>query len=319
MRPVRIHICVSISLTILMLLIILSSWNRYTQPFIFNGNTFLLAPYLKATKNELRYGYEDVVVPRHYPVASWYLVSQEYNLATCRIPKNLATIRNAIFCYLNDADEYERNRTMSTEYWDNKGCYERISYTSLDDVKSLGDGDMRTFVVLRHPIDRFLSGFTDRCYNAPIKEHNPPPEEVCLGCKQNLTCFLDRLHSELVNFNESANRSDADKACLRHFFPQTWFCEVTKHKRDYDFIRLPIGTDRSIQIAKEFSELFRRAGIPADKRARINSEILKGKTRHTTFGSTLRVNVERQLLNDVHLLSTLIRIYYYDFVELGYS
>ncbi|VDL75442.1 unnamed protein product [Nippostrongylus brasiliensis] len=47
--------------------------------------------------------------------------------------------------------------------------------------------------------------------------------------------------------------------------------------------------------------------------------ISEGKTRHTTFGSTLRVNVERQLLNDVHLLSTLIRIYYYDFVELGYS
>ncbi|RCN50709.1 hypothetical protein ANCCAN_03322 [Ancylostoma caninum] len=66
----------------------------------------------------------------------------------------MSTIRDGIFCYLKDPVEFvSHNRRISTENYVNRCSYE--TERSARRVK---------FAVVRDPIDRFLSGYADKCY-----------------------------------------------------------------------------------------------------------------------------------------------------------
>src|SRR5690242_12483993 len=51
--------------------------------------------------------------------------------------------------------------------------------------------------VIRHPLDRFISGFVDKCVvKATWRDH----EERCNGCRNNLTCFVHSQFRRMQNF-----------------------------------------------------------------------------------------------------------------------
>ncbi|EPB69091.1 hypothetical protein ANCCEY_11818 [Ancylostoma ceylanicum] len=84
------------------------------------------------------------VFPPFHRYREYFQDIPKYRLCTCFIEKVMSTIRDGIFCYLNDPVEFvSHNRRISTENYVNR----RVK-----------------FAVVRDPIDRFLSGYADKCY-----------------------------------------------------------------------------------------------------------------------------------------------------------
>ncbi|KAK5980366.1 hypothetical protein GCK32_007416 [Trichostrongylus colubriformis] len=58
------------------------------------------------------------MVPPYVRFREAFLISPDYNLATCQIEKIMSTFRSAMFCYLNRKDEFvAAGRSISTEHW----------------------------------------------------------------------------------------------------------------------------------------------------------------------------------------------------------
>ncbi|EPB72186.1 hypothetical protein ANCCEY_08720 [Ancylostoma ceylanicum] len=94
-----------------------------------------------------------------------FLISPKYNLATCQIEKVMSTFRSGMFCYLNRKRQFEKEgRNISTEHWSNTLCDdERDERKTFDEtIKSLRRNFLM-FTVIREPLDRFLSGYTNKC------------------------------------------------------------------------------------------------------------------------------------------------------------
>ncbi|KAK5970744.1 hypothetical protein GCK32_020242, partial [Trichostrongylus colubriformis] len=105
---------------------------------------------------------------------------------------------------------------------------------------------------------------------------------------------------------------------LRHFAPQTWFCDFKNHKNDYILIKQHMGPNGPRRIAEEYDAVLKRANVPSDLRQIIHSELLKGKTKHSTNGSSGKINARQQLLADSYLMEHVMQMYYYDFIEFGF-
>ncbi|EPB69090.1 protein tyrosine kinase [Ancylostoma ceylanicum] len=118
------------------------------------------------------------------------------------------------------------------------------------------------FAVLRDPIDRFLSGFVDKCI---------------------------------------------------------MYCNFKEHLEDYIFVRYQKCTNGIATYAREFDKIFRMARVPEDLRREIQSEILVGRTPHTTRGSGPRYAAERELFNNRTLLDIVMKMFYFDYKVFGFS
>ncbi|KJH47439.1 hypothetical protein DICVIV_06470 [Dictyocaulus viviparus] len=105
---------------------------------------------------------------------------------------------------------------------------------------------------------------------------------------------------------------------LHHFAPQSWYCDFKHHKNKYILIKYYTGTNATKRIADEFDSVFLRAEVPSEQRAVIHSEMLKGRTKHSTSHSDVRDNIEKKLLGDEYLMRHLMHMYYYDFIEFGF-
>ncbi|KAK6037805.1 hypothetical protein COOONC_24690 [Cooperia oncophora] len=104
------------------------------------------------------------IIPPYRSIENHFLVSPNYKLATCEIEKNMLTIRRSIFCYLtNTTDFIAQNRSISTEFWNDWLCDDTFVYDSIDSVGKAYGTNLTLFTVIRHPIDRFLSGYVDKC------------------------------------------------------------------------------------------------------------------------------------------------------------
>ncbi|KAL6733997.1 hypothetical protein Aduo_004586 [Ancylostoma duodenale] len=257
------------------------------------------------------------IVPPFHRLEEIILVTPQYNLATCQIEKIMSTVRDGIFCYLTNTTEFlENNRTISTEYWTTRFCDNRFVYHDLDKAMQAYGYNLTLFSVIRHPIDRFLSGYVDKCIN---EQEYYKGEKRCFGCKQDMRCFVEKLHSNLFEYytNKTSNAS-VTYYYVRHFAPQTWYCNFKEHKNDYIFVDHHSGAKGIEMIAKEFDKIFEQVQVPADMRALIQSELLKGTTKHSTAHSETRKKIQEQLLSDDYLMRYLMLLYYHDFVEFGF-
>ncbi|KAK6037834.1 hypothetical protein COOONC_24661 [Cooperia oncophora] len=188
-------------------------------------------------------------------------------MATCEIEKNMITIRRAIFCYLtNTTDFIAQNRSISTEFWDNRLCDDSLIYDSISSVERAFGTNLTLFTVIRHPIDRFLSGYVDKCMN-DLTYYTA--EERCFGCRDDMKCFVDRLHALFIQYYDGVKSADYEKArfndyYVRHFAPQTWPLR-TQHCPNtvlYIIVDYGSGPDRTQKVANDFQKVFRRAQVP---------------------------------------------------------
>ncbi|XGW12330.1 hypothetical protein V3C99_013215, partial [Haemonchus contortus] len=258
------------------------------------------------------------VLPRDYHLPSVYLTAPMYRLATCQIEKNMATIRDATFCFLTNHTEFiARKRTISTTFWSNKFCTDVFERRTFASAMELVGEKPTLFAVVRHPIDRFLSGYVDKCHKTVFYYS---AEERCFGCKYDMRCFVEKMYKTLLGYYDgSIKKSRMVKYYVRHFAPQTWYCEFDKHKSDYILINYHTGINGTRKIADDFEKVYEQAQVPANYRATIHSEMLKGTTKHSTVKDPFRKVAEKRVLSDDYVMGLLMRMYFYDFIEFGFK
>ncbi|WKY08274.1 hypothetical protein Q1695_007631 [Nippostrongylus brasiliensis] len=248
---------------------------------------------------------------------TYIMIAPLYRLAFCAVPKTMSTVLYASFCFLNyPATFMSNNRSISHEFWNKSLCesgpYHRKSFTEMK--KAIGEGGTAV-TVIRHPVDRFLSGYLFICHRDEMFSE----AERCYGCRLNLTCFMENLHQDLIEHSINGTIKNAvSRRTIYHFAPQTWFCDYKDHKNDYEFIKYERGQEGARKMAIQFGKFLAGANVPDEFREMIYDEMLKGTTPHSTYMSPMRSEVEKQLCSDPNLMEHILQIYFYDFVELGF-
>lgn len=73
------------------------------------------------------------------------------------------------------------------------------------------------FTVVREPVDRFLSGFVDKCLR---DQRRLSARDRCFGCLDDLHCVVERLYERARAF--ATGRRKGVSFDDIHFFPQSW-------------------------------------------------------------------------------------------------
>ena len=136
---------------------------------------------------------------------------------------------------------------------------------------------MEHFAIVRHPIDRLVSGWLEKCKEG--KEDNG--KKLCStvttpGCFHNITCFALKLCERIEDVNTSyfaAHPVDF------HFYPQSWFCSFDSQLSKYQLIKY--GRDE--EFYEQLLSLYKRHGLTKAELQAI-TEMLKGSTTiHATY------------------------------------
>ncbi|EYC33748.1 hypothetical protein Y032_0002g964 [Ancylostoma ceylanicum] len=113
-----------------------------------------------------------------------------YHMMSCIIQKSMSTVMSAIFCYLSREKEFiSAGRNILREMSDIGLCQDENRFKTVDgmlqslNIQNLSD--WKFTMITREPVDRFLSGFIDRCLRSAlqytIRTLSTRPSTLC-GC-----------------------------------------------------------------------------------------------------------------------------------------
>ncbi|ETN83029.1 hypothetical protein NECAME_01828 [Necator americanus] len=245
-----------------------------------------------------------------------FRIAPDYDLATCQIEKVMTTVRDAIFCYLDDPIEFIiNNRTISSGTWNESFCGWSNYRSNIDDVEREMGRKYKRFALIRNPFERFLSGYVDKCLN----EDNFSPQVRCLACGFSMRCFVERLFHLL--YGMYYNRTYLAREIwyvARHFAPQSWQCNFKKQLSTYDLIVYPESANQKLLIAKEIDKVLRKSNVPKGIRAYIKNETIKGRSPHSTLRTRARNRIRKSVMRDRYVRRVLAHIYYFDYIVFGF-
>jgi len=153
----------------------------------------------------------DAIGPKTGLYGRWHnLESTNYNLTVCAIEKVASTTMRSLFCDLD------------AEVFRGPSCRKAPD--------PIPDHD-RKIVFFRDPLERFLSGYIDKCIHRRREKHCEPNEVFnndANGYTRGLTDHKKELFAAYV-----------DTVPLKwnlHFFPQSLYCDgIYRHLHEYDF------------------------------------------------------------------------------------
>ncbi|WKX96239.1 hypothetical protein Q1695_012579 [Nippostrongylus brasiliensis] len=246
-----------------------------------------------------------------------FLIAPKYSLATCQIEKTMSTFRAGLFCYLNKKEDFiAAGRQISTENWFNTLCDDRIYEKTYSDVEgSLGENSL-IFAVVRNPIARFMSGFFDKC----IQEDPPLWIErcACFCCKHDITCFLKRLKSHLLEFQSFRKiESQTDFYYMRHFAPLTWYCNFGKTLASSYIVFY--SNRKRFQVAQEIDKVLSAQEIPAEDRSYVRKQLLQRLPSHSTATNHTRKTIEQKFFHNRENLELFLDIYFFDYIAFKFE
>uniref|UniRef100_A0A0N5A2A4 Sulfotransfer_1 domain-containing protein n=1 Tax=Parastrongyloides trichosuri TaxID=131310 RepID=A0A0N5A2A4_PARTI len=251
-----------------------------------------------------------------------YYVVPKYNLATCVVHKSFSSMLTGILCYLYMEKKFNRSfNHISGFTFKYDKCTEKIRYSSFKNMARAYHSTVRkneTFyqrwkviMVVRHPIERFISGFSHFCLKHKGKS---PKYELCLGCKSDVKCFVNRLQSK-VN-SKYRNMVHSHDGMKMHFFPQTMQCKYYKNKNK--FVIIKYESKNLDKFYNSLEDVLRRQSVPEEKVSYIDKEIRTHRVGHSTTGKEETIKLTKNIMNDRTLLKKLIEIYYTDFKEFNF-
>ncbi|KAK6018972.1 hypothetical protein OSTOST_15411, partial [Ostertagia ostertagi] len=261
------------------------------------------------------------------------VTSPAHHLMSCIIQKSMSTVMSAIFCFLVREKEFvDAGRSILREYPDIRLCEGKNEFKSVMDMQeglSLQRGHLDEWhfsMVTREPVDRFLSGFIDRCIRVG---------DSCFGCGSNMTCFLEEEYkrfSVYIAARENIRSTDlsrageyafADKNGLTrprltnediHVFPQNWRCDMDDFYDRYQFIRY--SNDPSGSLLEDLTPLLRCRNL---RSATFRNHSVPGRTAHSTVKSAARTFLEDRIRQSPYLMELVVRLFYYDYKLLNYT
>ncbi|CAJ0595957.1 unnamed protein product [Cylicocyclus nassatus] len=236
-----------------------------------------------------------------------FRVAPKHKISTCVVQKSMSTVMTAIFCFLFDENGFRRSgRKLLSEIKRTRFCEHRNEALSMRSLQwrvlvRNEDGWVHTMIT-RDPVDRFLSGFVDKCIRAHL------PGAYCNGCKANMTCFLIREYERMVAEvrKDRFTRTFED----RHFFPQNWRCELFKHPHRV-FIRYSSNATNS--MLDDLFKVFRIRKVGNSTLEFLRHELNSGRTPHSTIQSYARHFLEERLRSSDFLMEYVVRMFYHDF------
>ncbi|GMT28843.1 hypothetical protein PFISCL1PPCAC_20140, partial [Pristionchus fissidentatus] len=244
------------------------------------------------------------------PFKQRYRFTRRYNLIGCAIEKNFSTLLTAILCFLHDEKKFvSRERILVKEEFHHRFCGPRNEASTLEQsFKRIGGRNESTtlFAITRDPVDRFISGFVDKCLKEETWRSHP---DRCCGCKRDVDCFVDRMHKRIIKSQGEKQRTSFDDD---HFFPQSWRCEFSTHISDYTILDFSAGD--SSQFYTKLLKLLHDNGVPPSSLSLIESSLHSDRTDHSTIESKERLEYENRIRNSPSIMEKITRMYYYDFI-----
>ncbi|CAI2293623.1 unnamed protein product [Caenorhabditis sp. 36 PRJEB53466] len=236
-----------------------------------------------------------------------------YNLSTCVVQKSMSTVMTSMFCYLRDEQKFvANNRDLLKDWKIIRFCMFKNEFRNLGALrKKFKESDQKWthLMMVRHPFERFVSGFVDKCYRKPVVQH------FCNGCKRNLTCFMETEYARIKKQVEENKflRTYED----RHFFPQNWRCNLHQYFSNFTFI--PYSSSPNFSITAHLFPIFRAHNVPESSLAYIQTALDSGRTAHSTVSSKASEFVEKRLWSSPYLMELLVKMFYHDFVLFNFT
>ncbi|PAV83783.1 hypothetical protein WR25_22943 [Diploscapter pachys] len=245
-----------------------------------------------------------------------YRISSEYKMAHCVVQKSMSSLMSAIMCYLYDSGKYRKHYDDFAQMKAAKLCRPDNEFNDSGAIRKLYNLTEKNFrgwsfsMITRDPVERFVSGFVDRCIRKPTGKR------PCSGCGKNLTCFVVSEYKRMIDQSRSGYIPLTFEDV--HFFPQTWRCNLYKEYPHMRFIRY--SSDPSKTLSKELIAELRRQDVPNNKIDFITSRLVSGrKTEHTTVHSPVRKFIEQRLRSSQFLMEFIVKMFFYDFELLEYE
>ncbi|CAJ0557867.1 unnamed protein product, partial [Mesorhabditis spiculigera] len=250
-------------------------------------------------------------------------MAERFGIAACAILKNFSTVLTSIMCYLYDIASYENFvQDMMQDTWDFRHCGNKNEFFGAGGQRRIEMAKMqsklnlwRYYVLTREPMERFISGFLDKCViKAKAKNKTVPTGTSCYGCKGDLACFIKAQYNSFL----VATRGGKPGYSMEneHFAPQTWYCQLGSHFSEYRFFHYSHPTTG--QMLDELFDEFEALGVPKRVGDRVKEQVIGKRTYHSTYQTGDRMKYTEQLKNDPMLLETFLKMYFYDYVYLGY-
>uniref|UniRef100_A0A0K0DTC4 Carbohydrate sulfotransferase n=1 Tax=Strongyloides stercoralis TaxID=6248 RepID=A0A0K0DTC4_STRER len=259
-------------------------------------------------------------IPPFSPFYPRFRVTTKYKINYCAIDKNFSTIMTAIICFLKNETKYILSKKhFKNEIFKNRFCSSTNEGTSFKELErkftknGLND-EWSNLAIIRNPIERFISGFVDKCILNREWMRKPT---ICNGCKMNMKCFIQKLYDRM--YRRSFNKEKLNNFDDQHFFPQNWRCEFHKKFNEYFFIKYSSSENGKHEFLKNFTKYLKSRNVPKESIDFIKNEINIGRTFHSTWNTTDQIYFTSLLLNDNYLLDLFSRMYYYDFILFNFS
>ncbi|CEF66475.1 Sulfotransferase family-containing protein [Strongyloides ratti] len=156
-----------------------------------------------------------------------YYVVPKYKLHTCVMGKNFSSMIVAIFCYLFDEKKFfSIHNHLNEDYFNNHACKkENQGKTFKELIKKYSNGKKKYFfnkwkhfIIIRNPIERFISGFTHICVYG---KDSLISKKTCFNCNGDIECFINKLYEEIF-LVLNGKKKYAEYHLRHHFFPQSW-------------------------------------------------------------------------------------------------
>ncbi|CAB04541.2 Sulfotransferase domain-containing protein [Caenorhabditis elegans] len=246
------------------------------------------------------------LIPPYVPFRSTFVTSPKYSLAACRIQKNLSTILLNLFCFLNTPRKFSKTGNSLTVEFRNHISVETCNKTHANHI-AMNTTFTTKLAIIRDPVERFLSGFVDKCIHEAEKK-----DYRCYGCNKDMVCVLKEQYERFKLIAEGRLLSFSYED--RHFAPMSWFCDFDSETiKNYRFLFFGETEEKQSQTIRELMNIFSVHGVDNGTISHIFQELSANRTKHSTSGSAIREKIGKEMRSDPEAMRLLHLIYENDY------
>ncbi|KAI6197978.1 WAPL domain-containing protein [Aphelenchoides besseyi] len=238
-----------------------------------------------------------------------YFSAKPIKTSVCMVHKSMSTVMRALQCLLNNPLKflYAEKDLLDPG---RAGCDSDSALAYHDFRQAANERNITTengwkyVLVVRDPIDRFISGYTHLCIYGMIADcvHR------CNGCGANLTCFLERQYEK---FKKMATDGQNIDRTTSHMAPQSWHCNLKELHSNYTFLRYNSNSERFFR--DDLRPFLTSRNVSASAIDYIHRRLTSTRTGHSTTGFALRPWLEKRIRGSRYLLRLFMQIYFYDY------
>lgn len=205
---------------------------------------------------------------------NWFIKDEKHKLLYCFIPKNICTIfKQILYFMINDNNDLIYKNNNNYNWIHNEIDYHSKKYKPKPNSIYKLLNNWKSFVILRDPLERLLSGYLDKCINSNKKWC----ENLSDNDRYNFTKFVNIIIQK-INKNKLMDIHD-------HYRPQHTFCGMNKYFNYFNYKILYNNNKQS--ISNQTLKFMKYANIDINKYyykwgKYKNQSIFDKKTSHST-------------------------------------